>query len=72
VDVFSHVQPFVDSALDGLNVTVFAFGQTGAGKTFTMSGDSENLGYVSHTLLLVRRTDRLLSQHHPALDRLAV
>lgn len=29
----------VESALDGFNGTVFAYGQTGAGKTFTMVGD---------------------------------
>jgi hypothetical protein len=27
----------VDSALQGYNATIFAYGQTGAGKTFTMS-----------------------------------
>lgn len=29
----------VESALEGYNGTVFAYGQTGAGKTFTMVGD---------------------------------
>ncbi|GAX79184.1 hypothetical protein CEUSTIGMA_g6624.t1 [Chlamydomonas eustigma] len=29
----------VDSLLSGINGTVFCYGQTGAGKTFTMSGD---------------------------------
>lgn len=29
----------VESVLDGFNGTVFAYGQTGTGKTFTMQGD---------------------------------
>ena len=31
-------RPIADAALAGFNATVFAFGQTGAGKTFTMFG----------------------------------
>jgi len=29
-------RPVVDSALTGYNATIFAYGQTGTGKTFTM------------------------------------
>jgi kinesin family protein 3/17 len=29
----------VENALEGFNGTIFAYGQTGAGKTFTMVGD---------------------------------
>jgi kinesin family protein 3/17 len=32
------VMPIVDSVLDGYNGTIFCYGQTGAGKTFTMQG----------------------------------
>lgn len=35
-----HVQPLVDSLFQGLNATVFAYGQTSAGKSYTM-------GYVT-------------------------
>jgi len=37
-EVFEDCKDLVQSALDGYNVTVFAYGQTGAGKTFTMYG----------------------------------
>nr|AMS24253.1 kinesin 14-IV protein [Marsilea vestita] len=49
-DVFAEVSPLVRSALDGHNVCVFAYGQTGAGKTFTMEGNRELPGIVPRTL----------------------
>ncbi|XP_044981983.1 kinesin-like protein KIN-5B isoform X1 [Hordeum vulgare subsp. vulgare] len=33
------VAPIVDDVLEGYNCTVFAFGQTGTGKTYTMEGE---------------------------------
>lgn len=45
-EVYESVAPFVESVLHGYNATVFAYGQTGAGKTYTMMGDSSNLGYA--------------------------
>ncbi|XP_065834553.1 kinesin-like protein KIF9 [Oscarella lobularis] len=35
-------QSVVSEALDGYNGTIMAYGQTGAGKTFTMTGTTEN------------------------------
>ncbi|KAA8536946.1 hypothetical protein F0562_029424 [Nyssa sinensis] len=35
-DVFVEVKPILRSALDGHNVSIIAYGQTGTGKTFTM------------------------------------
>lgn len=37
-EVFEDCKDLVQSAVDGYNVTMFAYGQTGAGKTFTMYG----------------------------------
>ncbi|ANM69722.1 kinesin like protein for actin based chloroplast movement 2 [Arabidopsis thaliana] len=42
--LFSDVQPFVQSALDGSNVSIFAYGQTHAGKTYTMEGSNQDRG----------------------------
>lgn len=33
------VAPLIDEVLAGYNCTVFAYGQTGTGKTFTMVGE---------------------------------
>ncbi|XP_074591511.1 kinesin-like protein KIN-5C [Curcuma longa] len=39
-DLFDQaVVPIVNEVLDGFNCTIFAYGQTGTGKTFTMEGE---------------------------------
>ncbi|GBG67038.1 hypothetical protein CBR_g78819 [Chara braunii] len=43
-ELFSEAQQFVQSAFDGYNVCILAYGQTGAGKTYTMEGTSQNRG----------------------------
>ena len=38
--IYEHaISPIVNDTLEGFNCTVFAYGQTGTGKTFTMEGD---------------------------------
>ena len=39
MQVYSAARPVVLGVLDGYNGTVFAYGQTGTGKSFTMEGD---------------------------------
>lgn len=42
VDVFKSVaMPLINQVLKGYNCTVFAYGQTGTGKTHTMEGIKE-------------------------------
>ncbi|XP_011023634.1 PREDICTED: kinesin-like protein klp-3 [Populus euphratica] len=48
--VFAQTKPIVTSVLDGYNVCIFAYGQTGTGKTFTMEGNPENRGVNYRTL----------------------
>ncbi|MCO5552599.1 hypothetical protein L7F22_006113 [Adiantum nelumboides] len=63
-DVFAEVGPLVRSALDGHNVCVFAYGQTGAGKTFTMEGTKDSPGVVPRTLQLLFHQASLVSNKH--------
>ncbi|XP_010254592.1 PREDICTED: kinesin-like protein KIF3B isoform X2 [Nelumbo nucifera] len=49
-DVFADASPLVISVLDGYNVCIFAYGQTGTGKTFTMEGTEHNRGVNYRTL----------------------
>ncbi|KAG8363814.1 hypothetical protein BUALT_Bualt19G0061400 [Buddleja alternifolia] len=48
--VFLQTLPIVTSVLDGYNVCIFAYGQTGTGKTYTMEGTPENRGVNYRTL----------------------
>ena len=44
-EVFEYVKTMISGATQGFNGTVFAYGPTGSGKTFTMSGSSSNFNY---------------------------
>ena len=49
--IFNKTTKFlIDNVLNGYNATVFAYGATGAGKTYTMLGDDENPGIMFNTL----------------------
>lgn len=55
-DVFVEVEPILRSALDGHNVCILAYGQTGTGKTFTMDGTNNQAGIIP------RATEELFRQ----------
>ncbi|KAK7391996.1 hypothetical protein VNO78_20422 [Psophocarpus tetragonolobus] len=48
--VFQQTKPIITSVLDGYNVCIFAYGQTGTGKTFTMEGTPQHRGVNFRTL----------------------
>jgi len=50
-EIFEDCKDLIRSALDGYNVTIFAYGQTGAGKTHTMFGSPQQEGVGPRTIL---------------------
>ncbi len=45
-DLFAYCAlPMIPSIIEGYNATLMCYGQTGAGKTFTMVGSSQNYKY---------------------------
>ena len=51
------VAPILDEMLLGYNCTIFAYGQTGTGKTYTMSGDmNDNYGTFANEAGIIPRT----------------
>ena len=51
-DLFADIQPFVQSALHGFNVSLFAYGQTSSGKTHTMVLLFHILQYCTHAIFV--------------------
>ncbi|KAH7320020.1 P-loop containing nucleoside triphosphate hydrolase protein [Stachybotrys elegans] len=50
------VKPILEEMLAGYNCTIFAYGQTGTGKTYTMSGDMTNtMGMMSDEAGIIPR-----------------
>lgn len=50
------VKPILNEVLTGYNCTIFAYGQTGTGKTYTMSGDmTDTLGLLSDAAGIIPR-----------------
>jgi kinesin family protein C1 len=57
--IFEEIALLVQSALDGYRVAIFAYGQTGGGKTYTMEGpqgakgDTHSAGIIPRTVDLI-------------------
>lgn len=64
LQIFNEVSSLVQSALDGYRCCIFAYGQTGTGKTHTMQGASgEDRGIIPRSLeMIVAETQRLKLQ----------
>ena len=66
------VQEYVARVLQGFSCTVFAYGQTGTGKTFTMEGDIRHTDYPMDEFMELSRNSgvipRALKQIYDELD----
>ena len=63
VDVFqASTKPLVDGLMDGINCSVFAYGATGAGKTYTMLGGPDNPGVTFLTMMELYKRIHLLRE----------
>ncbi|VYS49205.1 unnamed protein product [Arabidopsis thaliana] len=49
-DVFLEIEPVIKSVIDGYNACIFAYGQTGTGKTYTMEGLPNSPGIVPRAI----------------------
>lgn len=45
-DVYKMIEPIVESVNNGYNGTIFAYGASGSGKTYTMFGTDEDMGII--------------------------
>jgi hypothetical protein len=56
VEVFNECRSLVQSAFDGYNATIFTYGQTGAGKTWTLYGSGQEPGISPRTCEVIFQT----------------
>ncbi|OMJ25956.1 Kinesin-like protein KIF22-A [Smittium culicis] len=50
---FPYIKNLVDTVFDGQSATIFCYGVTGAGKTFTIQGDDLNLGIIPRAMMQI-------------------
>jgi hypothetical protein len=50
--IFEEVAPFISSFIDGVNVCMFAYGQSSSGKTYTMEGPNSDMLYEEEKSLV--------------------
>jgi len=60
-DVFMVTEPLMTSVLDGYNVCIFAYGQSGTGKTYTMEGTESDPGLAPRAMA---KMFEIIQHHH--------
>lgn len=66
--VFEDTKRLVQSAVDGYNVCIFAYGQTGAGKSFTIQGSDENPGIAPRSFIELEKIIGAMSNYTCTLE----
>lgn len=63
-NLFTELSSLIQSSIDGHNVCIFSYGQTGAGKTYTMLGgeSQDSLGLLPRTVDMLFQRARELEQ----------
>jgi len=59
----SAISPIVDEVLEGFNCTIFAYGQTGTGKTHTMTGDINDAAAIAEGAGVIPRAVGQIFNH---------
>ena len=49
-DIYDHVNALVRATVNGYNTTIFAYGSTGSGKSYTMTGNSSDPGIIPRAI----------------------
>ena len=60
-DIFHATSDLMTSVLDGYNVCIFAYGQSGTGKTYTMEGTDSDPGLAPRAMA---RLFEIVEKHH--------
>jgi kinesin family member C1 len=60
----SGITGLLDAAIDGYRVCTFAFGQTGAGKTYTVVGPDKTITFNNEAGLLGRSLEYIFGKLH--------
>ncbi|QLL30965.1 hypothetical protein HG536_0A07800 [Torulaspora globosa] len=78
LDVYERTsRPMIDKLLEGFNSTVFAYGMTGSGKTFTMTGTNEEPGLIPLSVSylfskMMEQTERGLKRYEVVVSYLEI
>lgn len=63
-DIFNEMRSVIEQISTGYRVVVFTYGQTGAGKSYTLMGGENDLGVVQRSLaVLANMKDEIESMH---------
>lgn len=55
-EIFEEIYPFIQSTIDGKNISIFAYGPTGSGKTYTLEGETHSMDNVTGSSGLIPRS----------------